>query len=236
MKKLLYDYSSRRPWYMNLLYCFISLVGMFLIPTLFYVMIIKIIKNDTVAKMLANVLFIGVLYLMYSFDLNAEFRLYFRNFKQRFKSDIKIYLIGFAGMVVCNLLIILFLKEISSNESQVREMLYNHIFTSMISISIIAPIMEELIFRKSLRPIINNKWIYVVVCGLLFGGAHIMTNILNNDFVWLDLFYILPYASLGGSFAYMDYESKTTFSSIIMHAFHNTCTAILLLIVYFGGK
>ena len=139
-------------------------------------------------------------------------------------------------MVFFNLIVMILLKNISSNESQVREMLYNNVFLSMISISIIAPISEEIIFRKSIRPLINNRWVYVVVCGLLFGGAHILTNVLSGEFVISDLIYVLPYACLGGSFALMDYNTKTTFSSIVIHSLHNTITGIMLLITYFGGK
>jgi membrane protease YdiL (CAAX protease family) len=139
------------------------------------------------------------------------------------------------GMIFFNVIIAIFLGGVSSNESQVREMLYNNVFFTMISISIYAPLSEELIFRKSLRPLINNKWIYIIVSGLLFGGAHILTNFIQNTFVLTDLIYILPYGCLGAYFALMDYESKTTFSSIVIHALHNTCTACLLLAMYYGG-
>lgn len=114
-------------------------------------------------------------------------------------------------------------------------MLYNSPILSLISISIIAPISEELIFRKSLQPIIKNKWVYVIVSGLLFGGAHLLTNILSGTLRVVDLVYILPYASLGSAFALMDNETKTTFSSIIIHAIHNTLTALLLLAIFKAG-
>ena len=135
-----------------------------------------------------------------------------------------------------NLLINVFLKNISSNEEQVREMLYHNVILAMISISIIAPILEELVFRKSLAPVIRNKWIYSIVSGLLFGSAHILTNFVQGIFVPTDLIYILPYGCLGFTFALMDYDNKSVYSSIIIHALHNTLTALLLLVTYFGGK
>ena len=60
-------------------------------------------------------------------------------------------------------------------------------------------------------------------------------DIASADFVITDLLYVLPYACLGGSFALMDYNTKTTFSSIIIHSLHNTLTALLLLVTFFGG-
>ena len=138
-------------------------------------------------------------------------------------------------MIFFNLLISVFLGGVSSNEEQVREMLFSSPITSLLSISIIAPISEELIFRKSLQPVLKNKWVYIVVSGVLFGMAHLLTNILSGEFVLTDLFYLLPYGSLGSAFALMDNETKTVFSSIVIHALHNTATAILLLVLFKGG-
>lgn len=235
-KKTLFKLSKDRPMYVNIIYTLIAFIGMFIIPTAVYLFLYSFIHNEVVCNLISDIVFIIVLYLMYFKDLNSEFNIFTKDFKKNAKISFKYYLLGFMGMVFCNLLITLFLGGISSNESQVRDMLYSNVVPTMISICIIAPITEELIFRKSLQPVLKNKWIYVIVCGLLFGGAHILTNIMNNAFVWTDLFYILPYACLGGSFALMDYDTKTTFSSIMIHALHNTVTGIMLLVTYFGGK
>ncbi len=231
----IFKYSKNRKWYVNLIFCLISFIGLLVIPSIIYLLLNLVIKNSNVCDILANIIFILILYLMYYKDLNKEFKIFKNNFKSNMKVAFKYYIVGMMGMVFFNLLIVTVLKDISSNESQVRELLFNDTIFALISIMIIAPISEEIIFRKSLQPLIKNKWVYAICCGLLFGGAHILTNILNNAFVLSDLFYILPYASLGVSFALMDYDTKTTVTSICIHAFHNSFTAILLLITYFGG-
>ena len=229
-------HTKDRKFIVNLLFFIFSLVGLIIIPSILTLLFNLFIKNEMLCVIISDVIYIGVLYLIYCKDLNDEFKLYFKNFKDNFKYSFKIYILGYMAMIFFNLIIYFVLKDISSNESQVREMLYNNTFLTMINIVLIAPISEEIIFRKSLRPLFNNRWFYVIVSGLLFGGAHILTNILNNDFVISDLLYVLPYGCLGGSFALMDYNSKTTFSSMVIHCLHNTITAILLLITYFGGK
>ncbi len=233
--KSLFKYSKDRSYIVNLIFCILSFLGLFILSGIVEILLSFIIKNGYVCSILSNSILIAFLYLLYLKDLNREAKIYKNNFKENFKNSLKLYFIGFMGMIFFNLIISIFLKNISSNEEQVREMLYNHVFTSLISISIIAPISEELIFRKSLQPIIKNKWLYVFVSGFLFGFAHILTNIISGNFVVSDLMYILPYGSLGASFALMDHDSKTVFSSIVIHALHNTCTALLLLLVYKGG-
>ena len=233
--KSLFKYTEERSKVVNIIICILSFVCLLLVPGLVALLLDKIIKNEMIVTLISNIILCAILYLLYFKDLNKEFNIYKGDFKNNFKKGFKIYVLGFMAMIFFNLLIVSFLKNISSNEEQVREMLYSNVFITMLCISITAPLSEEIIFRKSLQPIIKNKVVYALCCGLLFGFAHILTNILGGSFALTDLFYILPYGSLGFAFAIMDYETKTTFTSMIMHSIHNTATGILLLITYFGG-
>ena len=235
MKDKLFGYSKDRPFAINLVITILCFIFMILVPSLIAIAL-QDVCNETIGSIIGDIVLIIIIYLVFFKDLNKEFKNYFGNFKDNFKKSFKLYILGFMGMVVCNLIILIFLKNISTNEEQVREMLYNNVALSLLNISIIAPILEELVFRKSLAPLFKNKWLYVIISGLLFGGAHILVNILQGTFVLVDLVYILPYACLGCSFALMDYNNKSTFPSMIIHALHNTFTAIILLITYFGGK
>ena len=172
---------------------------------------------------------------MYYKDLIAEFHTFKSNFKENVKISFNDYFLGLALMIFFNIIIAFVLRHISTNESEVRNLLYSNVVLTLINISIVGPICEELVFRKSLAPVFKNKWAYVIVSGLLFGIAHLLTNFFSGTFVLSDLIYILPYGSFGACFALMDYRGKNTYNSIMMHAIHNTATGILLLIVYFSG-
>ena len=221
--------------FINIIFCILSFLGLLVFSSIIQLILATFIKNTMICSILANIVLIVFLVLLYLRDLTSEIKRYKESFKSIFSKSFKTYIIGFMGMIFFNAIISIFLKNISSNEEQVREMLFNNTLLSLLSISIIAPISEELIFRKSLDPVIKNKWVYVIVSGLLFGFAHILTNILGETFVLTDLFYILPYGALGASFALMDRDTKTVCSSIVIHAIHNTFTALLLLIFYKGG-
>ena len=96
-----------------------------------------------------------------------------------------------------------------------------------ISTVLFAPINEELTFRKSIRDAINNKWAYVLLSGIIFGGLHVISYVSSP----LDLVYLIPYCSLGISFALLYYKTNNIFSSISMHMMHN----LLSIIVYLLG-
>ena len=97
---------------------------------------------------------------------------------------------------------------------------------SIIAVGILAPIIEELTFRKAFREVFTNKTLFVLASGLIFGGLHV---ILSLNSLW-DLFYIIPYSSLGIAFGYMYQKTDNIYTSIIMHIFHNTALTTLSLI------
>ena len=101
------------------------------------------------------------------------------------------------------------------------------------SISIYAPFIEEIIFRKSIRDFIfsfgNNKitkYIFCIVSGFVFAILHIVGAATSP----IDYLYTVPYFALGFSFAMLYCKSDNIFSSISMHFLHNTAAAILYLI------
>lgn len=229
--KTIFKYSKDRPFYLNILFFLVAFIGTFVLPSDFSQMFLKLVKNAQVATFLGNLLFILLLYLMYKKDLDKEFKTFIKGFKNNFKTGFKYYLAGLGAMMVFNLLISVIIKDISTNENLVREMLYKMPIFTMISISIIAPLSEEFIFRKSIDPLIKNKWVYALSCGLLFAACHLVAGELKL----INLLYLLPYGSLGFVFALMDRETKTTFTSVMMHMIHNTATGILLLVAFKAG-
>lgn len=226
-----FKYSKERPLFENIIYFIIAFGGTFILPSLFATIIYCFIRNTKVASIIGNIMFIIVLYLMYKKDIDKEFETFRKKIKENFKVGFKYYFAGLMAMILFNLFISIVIKDISANESQVREMLFASPLYTMFSISIIAPLSEELTFRKSIDPLIKNKWIYSLFCGLLFAACHLVAG----EYKLINLLYLLPYGSLGFSFALMDRETKTTFTSIMMHMIHNTFTGLLLLLTFKMG-
>ena len=140
-------------------------------------------------------------------------------------------------MIVSNLAITLFCKNaIAGNEETVRDMIDQVPLYMIFSVSIYAPIIEELIFRHGVKDCFNAykknkiiKYIYAIVSGFIFAFLHIIGQ--TNSAI--DYVYIIPYMSLGFTFALLYYNTDNIFSSIMMHAFHNTVTIMLYFAV--GG-
>lgn len=90
-----------------------------------------------------------------------------------------------------------------------------------------APIVEELIFRGILRRFIKNNKLFIVVSGLIFGLIHTMgeANLANA------IIMAIPYAILGGGFAYIYAKTDNITNNILAHSFQNTIATLLSLLV-----
>lgn len=224
-------HTKDRPQWLNIVTCFLSIVMYFIVAKIIAAYCFKFINNEVACSIIGVGVYILILIFVYYKDLAIEFNNLKKDFKNCIKKGFKYYFAGLLGMVFFNLVISITLKDISANESAVRELLYNSPILTMLEIMIIAPLSEEIMFRKSVWATTKNKWIFALISGILFGGAHLITGGITLS----TLIYILPYGSLGFVFALMDYETNSTFTSMIMHAFHNTMTGLLLLLVYSMG-
>lgn len=64
------------------------------------------------------------------------------------------------------------------------------------SVVILAPIVEEIVFRKAIFDLNSNKVMAIVVSSLVFGLIHIVSSIGSPDDMWFTLTYIIIGATL----------------------------------------
>lgn len=212
-------------------------IGMMLLLILFstiFFSILNINPNNISDKMYVvylttSELILTVIYFaIYRKTLVNDFKEFKKDINGNLEFAFRYWAAGFAIMVVSNLFITVILgKTIAGNEETVRNYIGTAPILMAISTVLFAPINEELTFRKSIRDAINNKWAYVLLSGIIFGGLHVISYVSSP----LDLVYLIPYCSLGIAFALLYYKTNNIFSSISMHMMHN----LLSIIVYLLG-
>ena len=179
--------------------------------------------------------FMIILFMIYKNELIIKFKEYFKNFRENINTTFKYYLIGFLVMIISNIVIVLFFKNASANnEEDVRTSIDKARLYMIYSVSIYAPFVEEIIFRKGIKDSVmafsNNKftkYLFILISGILFGSMHVIGSVTSV----YDYLYIIPYSALGISFAALLYKTDNIFSTITIHSIHNTASIIL----YFMG-
>lgn len=173
---------------------------------------------------------IYLFYLLNKKDLKLDFKNFKANFEKFFDIGIRWWILGFGLMGCSNLLISLFTPEdLSQNEEAVRSLVEILPVYMVFSVSIYAPFIEEVLFRKSLAGIFKSDWLYVVMSGFIFGALHVVSG-LSSFYSFLHL---IPYCALGFSFAIIYVKTKNIFVPMFFHFIHNTLAVVVLIISNF---
>jgi len=180
-----------------------------------------------VYTVITQIILIFSLLFIYRKDMKVYFNDFKKNGKEHLKKGIKYWIFGLSIMIVSNFLISMLSPiKVAENEQSIRNILDVVPLFIIFAAVIEAPIVEELLFRKSLFDVFNNKKIFVIVSGFLFGAFHILGSA-TSIYSWL---YIIPYAALGMSFAYAYVKTNNVITSICLHALHNFITLLILFI------
>lgn len=182
------------------------------------------LTTQVIYYLICDITFIMIIFLIYHNAFIKDFKEYFKDFKNNFETSFKYWFAGFIIMVVSNLIIAIFFKGANAtNEEGVRDMINTVPMYMLFAVSIYAPFVEELVFRKGFREIFNSKYVYIIMSGVVFGSLHVLSSITAP----IDLLYLIPYSALGISFASLYYKTNNIMSSMIMHSLHNTMAALI---------
>jgi membrane protease YdiL (CAAX protease family) len=173
-----------------------------------------------------------ILYLIYKKDLKEEFIAFKSNWKEFITKNFKYWYIGLIIMSISNVIInFITSNDMANNEEIVRSIINKYPLYGVFSVVIMAPFVEEIVFRKTFKDVIKNKYILMAVCGVAFGLIHVVETYEKLS----DLLYVIPYGIFGTVFAYMYYKTNTIFTSMSMHFFHNSLLLLLGFIISLLG-
>lgn len=182
--------------------------------------------NRELYLLISSLIYFVIIIIVYRHELKIDYKKF--NIRILFKY-IPIYIIGLLLMAISSYVISKITNiETSQNEALVRQ--YIKLFPIYMSFSTVlyAPLVEEITFRKTFRNIINDKVLFILISGIMFGIIHV--SISNNT--TNDLLMIIPYLIMGIDFSYIYYKSDNIFTTITIHSIHNL---ILLIIQFIGG-
>jgi len=168
--------------------------------------------------LLLEIMLLCSILLIYNKSLKKDWKDLKKKHKKYFKDCFKYWIIGLIVMCVSNLALSLFNADaLPTNEETIRSVFSVAPLYMFISAVFIAPLSEELVFRKAFRDMISSKWLYVILSGLVFGALHVFLSLESLFEIW----YIIPYSSLGIAFAYMYAKTNNIFVNVGFHLLHN---------------
>lgn len=203
------------------------------IPLKLFKIDVKNISNAMVVVLstFSSLIILFIYFLIYRNELKKDFKDFKKNKNEYFDTGIKYWMIGLTIMFITNFILNFVLKAGgANNEKSIQAMIKALPLLMLIDAGFIAPFNEEIVFRKSLKDVFKNKWLFVIVSFILFGGAHVITN----SKTLTDYLFIIPYGTLGASFAYAYYKTNNIFTSISLHMLHNTVLILISISAMFA--
>jgi uncharacterized protein len=164
-----------------------------------------------------QLLILGLIIAVYRKELVVSLEDLKKNHKQYFDQYLKYWFLAFGLMAVANIIISFFVEGQPSNQEAIVKIFESSPMYVFFTAVIMAPLLEELVFRFSLRNIFGKNWVFIIISGLLFGFIHIMgaTNFME------ELVFLIPYSIPGFVFAYVLVKSDNIFVPIGLHFIHN---------------
>ena len=186
-------------------------------------------KTAVVLSTFSSIVTFFIFFLIYRKDLKKDFKDFWKNKENYMDTGIRCWIIGLLIMFASNIILNYLLKAGgAANEKAVQTMIKTLPILMIIDAGFIAPFNEEIVFRKTLKDIFKNKWLFIILSFLLFGGVHVISSAKTI----LDYLYIIPYGALGAAFAYSYYKTNNLFTSITLHMFHNIILILISILIH----
>ncbi len=138
------------------------------------------------------------------------------------KYIIILFVIKIGSAIVTALLYYIFIGgtyNTSENQKMVNLITDNSPVLMVISAVFLAPIVEEGIFRLGLHKVIKNKWLFIIISGLIFGLMHVFP--VDNISLTNALIDSITYITIGITFAYIYAKTDNIWFTILIHFLNN---------------
>ena len=213
------------PGYKKLVYILIFLISMGLI------FIVPLFYENKILNYIFEGLIILVLAIVFRKDLKRDFKYFKEYFKEYSGYVFKMYLISLGFMLILNIAIRMYtgLSE-ATNQADLNEAFKSNPLLVILAAAIMAPFMEELLFRGIFRKVLNNKYAYLISSSIIFGALHVVDDFKSPK----ELLFILSYSLLGFFFGTVYEKTNNLFANIFFHFVQNSMALLgMILLNYF---
>ncbi len=216
----------------------LMIISYFIIPNILVLIFNKIVpitnKNIAIHYLILYTSSLAIFFFIFRKNIIAYIKDFKKNYKKYLPISFSYWLKGFFIMVVSNYILNVILKlNQSVNQMENISLLKSNIIAHSITILLIAPFMEEIVFRLSFNKMTKNKHLFAYITGIIFGLVHVISSLsLKNP---LNILMLIPYSSMGVALGYAYKETDNIFSSLTAHVFHNALSLIVIIISIKGG-
>lgn len=212
----------------------ISIVFLYFLWPYFTSLFTKILDlNNTTTmyiKFVMNFVLLFMIVLFYKKSLKKDWGNFFELWKKNNKKIIISFLIGLSLFLISKVAIITSFPNTNFDDMTDFADSFSGLPILLIASTLLYyPIIEEIIFKRTFKDLINNKWFFIIVTGLL--NASLQVILLANS--PLQMVTILPNFAFYASLSYIYYETDNLLIPISLRVFYNLIPNIIQLLFIF---
>ena len=209
-----------------------------IIPELVLLFLKLFIDNEVLISALGN--FIIYIFLtvtiicIYGKDLKSEWKR-FKSSNNKTENLITSYLLCLAGSMIGSFILNLMgLGDTDSvNQKEIVSMLHSNYALLIIPTILLAPLIEELVFRKAIFTVFEDTWHFssyavILVSAILFGLLHVIFNL---DQGIQELLMAIPYVTIGLGLAFSYVKNDHIIIYPIFAHFVNNLLSIIIIFI-----
>lgn len=191
--------------------------------------IIKILSNSKLLITLSYLLFAIIIIFVYRNTFMGDFKEIGKNKKKYLLSILKNVALIFIVVVATNALIgILFnIKETSENDYSLLTMFKKSPIVLMLLTGIYYPIVEGVIFRKTIKDIINKKWLFIIFSSVFYFFFNVVYTSMSFTSMMTSLCYLFSMMVLSNYY----WKTNNFTASVIVMMIYNLIISILSFIL-----
>ena len=185
-------------------------------------------SSFSIGMMIYNVIgyliLIVLLFGIYHKSLKEEWKIFWENKKKNFNGILKYTLLLFFGILICNMIVrYIFHVGVTNNEIQLYDRFQESPFGILITVTLYYPLVEVIVFQKTIKQVIEKPWIFILVSSLFFGYFNIAFSGISLEMVIATL----PYIFLNAVLAFSYDKSKNIVVPISTKMLYNLLVTVI---------
>ena len=206
-------------------YALLTTFGLIVYQLFVYSAIYSISENEPISYFITYSIVLISLIIWKRNSLKEDLKSLKGDLNGKTKHIILMYILFYSLMLITNYIIYKYVGNIAENESVLRASLLKSPILMSISLALLGPIMEELIFRYPYQNIKTNKNLKFVIYTLVFALFHIFSATSIQG-----LLFLIPYTFLSLSITYSYYKTDNIYTSMFFHIINNTISVFAIII------
>ena len=121
-------------------------------------------------------------------------------------------------------------EEVNANQGLIEAFIHDFPLFGFISVAIMAPLVEELVFRFLLcKPIEQKKkWFGIAISGFVFGAIHLVASVQEGTLIQ-DLPSLISYVGMGVVLGWRYTQTDNIASNMVAHGLYNSISFLLIM-------